>query len=155
MGRHKLVIAPDDPLTLKAAELYRNGASLLAAAAEEVYMSAPSLKKRFDALGIQTRKPRRKPLSPELVEKIRQERKAGKLCRQVAQKYGTSRTTISNYTKEIKLEHETRAGGKQRIPQEIAEAIRREYIPHKNGYLKLAKKYGVSTVTVANYVKKG
>ncbi len=152
MGRHKLVIAPDDPLTLKAAELYRNGASLLAAA-EEVYMSASSLKRRFDALGIQTRKPRRKPLSPELVEKIRQERKAGKLCRQIAQEYGMSHTTISNYTKDIKLKHETRAGGK-RIPQEIAEAIRREYIPHKNGYLKLAKKYGVSTATVANYVKK-
>lgn len=152
MGRAKLVVPPDDPLTLKAAELYRNGASLLVAA-EEVYMSAPSLKRRFDALGIQTRKPQRKSLSPELVEKIRQERQAGKRCRQIAREYGMSHTTISNYTKDIKLEHETKAGVK-RIPPEIAEAIRREYIPNKNGYLKLAKKYGVSTTTVQNYVKK-
>lgn len=152
MGRHKLVVAPDDPLTLKAAELYRNGASLLAAA-EKVYMSAPSLKKRFDALGIQTRNPHRKPLSPEQVEKIRQERRCGKLQRQIARKYGVSCTTIRNYTKDIKLDRETIVNGK-RIPQKIAEAIRREYIPHKIGYLKLSQKYGVSTTTVANYVKR-
>lgn len=151
MSRRKLVVAPDDPAILKAAELYRNGASLLVAA-KAVYMSYGALKRRFDALGIQTREPHRKPLSPEQVEEIRQERSGGKTCKQIAKKYGVSRTTISNYTKDIKPEHETMSG--KRIPTEIAEAIRREYIPHKIGYLKLAKKYGVSTTTVQNYVKK-
>lgn len=43
----------------------------------------------------------------------------------------------------------------KKIPPEIAEAVRREYVPYKNGFLKLAKKYGISTTTVKNYVKKG
>ncbi len=101
MGRPKLVISPDDPLTLKAIEMYRNGASLKAAA-EAVYMSDSSLLRRFRALGIPTRKRgRRKALSSETIE-----------------------------------------------------AIRREYVPHKNGSYVLAEKYGVSPDTIRNYVRK-
>lgn len=92
-------ITPDDPITQKAAELYREGSSVADAAAS-VHLSRDGLRHRFKVLGIPIRKEGRgRKLSPERIEDIRREYKSGKSLRKIAGELGLSLPTIRKYAK--------------------------------------------------------
>jgi len=97
MGRNKL--APDDPITMKAAELYQNGATL-EDIATTVYLHPNTLRYRFQLAGIPLRKTNQgKPISAELANRIRREYSSGKTYAQVARECGVCTQTVLKYSK--------------------------------------------------------
>jgi len=97
MGRNK--IKTDDPATMIAAELYRNGLTLKDAAAT-VYLSETGLRHRFQKSGVPLRETNRgKPISAELANRIRREYSSDKTYAQVARECGVCIRTVQKYSK--------------------------------------------------------
>lgn len=99
MGRHKTT-SLDDPINKKAIELYKNGATV-EEAANAVFLSRAGLAYRLKVMGIKMRGTKATP--PEVVEKIRQERRTGKPYMQISRECNVGYDTVIKYSRDIKL----------------------------------------------------
>lgn len=97
-GKRRL--SADDPRTVKAAELYRNGATL-EEASEAVDLSREALRYRFEQAGI-IRRPAGYKISGEIISAMCSDRLAGMRPRDIARRYGVSSSTVYHHTNGLK-----------------------------------------------------
>lgn len=155
MGRHTKITLDDDTKT--ALELYRNGATLKAAA-EAVYMSRSGLEHRFKVLGIPLRdryeaigrKPI--PLDSPVIKKAIELYYSGMTFEEAANAVGISDFTLKRRFKVLGLQ--ARDPGRRRVPPEKIEQIRQEYRNGKS-FSRIAKEMGITPPTVRKYAKRG
>lgn len=93
-------LTKDDPLTVKAAEMYKSGATLKEAAAK-VFISSEALRNRFKNAGIDRRAIKNQKLKPDKIAELRSDRAAGLKVTEIAKKRGVSISAVSRYTQDI------------------------------------------------------
>lgn len=99
----------DDPLTLKASEMYSKGATL-EEIAESLFISGEAVRKRFENAGIERRDRHNKRLDVRKVVEIQRDRASGMPLVEIARKHGVSVSAVHRYARNIPIKQTTKGG---------------------------------------------